>query len=101
MKYVVLSTLPPTRTYERLNITPCEGGGIHLVRYPNTLMWICHASPINRRLAVPLVEHADAVVMLYDPTSIQSMLRARQWKGQCKVTIHNTVPTSIRSAFDL
>ena len=89
-KVIVLSSLLPHETYERLNVPNNGGEGIHLIQFPKTNMWICHASPLQRQLAIPLIEHADKIVMLYDTKDRLSMLRARQWKGNVRNIYHNT-----------
>jgi hypothetical protein len=90
-RIVVLSSMRPCETYATLNVECCEDeNGVHLVKLPGTLLWVCHATPLNRRLAVPFIEHADAVIIMFQQTSMISMLRARQWKGKKKKTYYNT-----------
>ena len=89
-KVIVLSSLLPHETFERINVPWRGEEGIQLVRFPNTNMWVCHASPLHRRLVIPLIEHADKIVMLYDTNDRLSMLRARQWRGNVRNVYHNT-----------
>ena len=89
-KVVVLSSLPAHETFEKINVPNYGSEGIHLVQFPGTNMWVCHASPLHRRLALPLIKYADKVVLLYNKHDRLSMLRARQWQGDVRNVYHNT-----------
>ena len=92
-KIVVLSSLSVFDTCNKLNIvdrgaTSC---GISLLRQTDKLIWICYASPLNRRLILPFIEQADSVVLLYDAQDSLSVLRARRWKCYNNKTVYHNI----------
>lgn len=83
-KIAVLSSMLPLHTYETLDLSTENiryDDCVDLVKAPGAMLWIIHASPLGRRLALPIMEHVDYVIILYNKKSQLSTLRARQWKA--------------------
>lgn len=90
----MLSSLHPYKTCEQMNIDPKDPSGVFLVRLPGALVYVCHATPLSRRLAIPFVEHAHRVALFYDENDVRSMVQSRRWtraKNRNIEILHNTI----------